>query len=646
MTGRRHPVRSHAHGRTQAAPARILLLLALLAAGACKETAGPGGSFSITPATAALLVGEGIQLSAVGAPGEVAWSSSNSSVASVIPETGYTTGAGRGEALVTAVSGSSAASATITVTVPPSLRLSRPTVEFETGVGEADPPAETVLADNAGDASINSVAAGAIQYAQGQLTGWLEVTPTGSSPAPVTFTLQSHTQSLPAGTYNASVPIFASDVANSPQNIAVTLRVLAPPSIVLSRSSVPMAGIPGTTIQETVDVTNGGDRALTGLSATVTYAGATQGWLQPTLGGTAPTTLTLMANTTGLAVGSHQAVVHVASGLTGVEAKDISVELTVSPGPAIQLSRSGVTVNATNGTSPPSETVAITNGGGGSLTGLSVGTVGYGAGQPGNWLTASLDATQAPATLTLAVSSAGLAQGTYNATVPIVSAVASNSPINLPVTLIVGPPPSLTLLPGSVLFSTFQGASILPGAQGVAVTNSGGGTIAGLSYTIQYQSGTNWLAATWQNGVMTAPATLLVNPTSAALAEGTYHATVTIASTTPGVSAKTFAVTYAVQSFTTRVIPTLQSAFSGYTRTPCTSCHFSGGQPPFFDTSPSTLWTTLQGYITPGDANAGTLVCKITGNAGSTPCGTFYMPMPPAWVATVQAWIRAGAPYQ
>ncbi len=644
MAGRRHPVITRPHVRARAG--RGLLLLALLGAGACKEAAGPGGSFSVKPGTAALLVGEGIQLSAIGASGTVTWSSSNSGIASVIPETGYTRGVGRGEATVTAVSGSSAASATITVTVPPSLRLSRATVEFEMGVGEADPPAETVLADNAGDASINSVAAGTVQYAQGQRPGWLEVTPTGSSAAPVSFSLQPRTQGLVAGTYTAIVPIYASEVENSPQNIAVTLRVLAPPSIALSRETVPMAGIPDAVIQETVDVTNGGDRPLTGLSATIAYTGPTQGWLQATLGGSAPTTLSLTTNTTGLAVGSYHATVHIASGLAGVDPKDVAVDLTVSPGPAIQLSRTAVTVNASYSVNPPAQTVNVTNSGGGSLTGLSLGTIAYGGGQPTGWLAASFDQAQAPATLTLAVTSAALAEGTYTATIPILSPVASNSPVAITVTLNVGPPPSITLLPGTVLFSTFKGASILPGAQPVAVTNAGGGTIAGLSYTIQYQNGSNWLDAAWQNGNVTAPATLLLTPSTAALAEGTYHATVTIASTTPGVSAKTVNVTYTVQSFTLDVLPLLQTAYAGYTRTPCTSCHFTGGQSPFFDSAPQTAWTTLQGYVVPGDENAGTLVCKITGNAGTTPCGTFYMPMPGAWINTIKAWIKAGAPYQ
>lgn len=644
MAGRHDPVIARPHVRAHAA--RGLLMLALLGAAACKETAGPGGSFSVTPGTAALLVGEGIQLSAVGAPGKVAWSSSNSGVASVIPETGYTRGVGRGEATVTAVSGSAAASATITVTVPPSLRLSRATVEFEMGVGEADPPAETVLADNAGDASINSVAVGAVQYGQGQRTGWLEVTPTGSSAAPVTFSLQPRAQGLVAGTYNAIVPIFASDVDNSPQNIAVTLRVLAPPSIVLSRETVPMAGIPNTVIQETVDVTNGGDRPLTGLSAIVAYTGPTQGWLQATLGGTAPTSLALAANTTGLAVGSYHATVHVASGLTGVAPKDIAVDLTVSPGPAIQLSRTAVAVNATNGLNPPAQTVNVTNGGGGTLTGLSLGTIGYGAGQPTGWLAAAFDQAQAPATLTLSFTSAALAEGTYTATLPILSPVASNSPVAITVTLNVGPPPALSLMPAGVGFSTFQGATNLPGSQAVLANNSGGGVIDGLTFSIQYQSGSNWLDAAWQDDKTNTPAVLLLQPNTAALNVGTYTATITISSTTPGVTSKIVSVTYTVQSFTLDVLPLLQTAYPAYSRTPCTSCHFTGGQPPFFDSAPQTAWTTLQGYIVPGNENAGTLVCKITSNGGTTPCGTFYMPMPGAWINTIKAWIKAGAPYQ
>jgi hypothetical protein len=90
---------------------------------------------------------------------------------------------------------------------------------------------------------------------------------------------------------------------------------------------------------------------------------------------------------------------------------------------------------------PAPKTVQVTNSGG-SLTGLGVDPIGYGTGASG-WLTAALSATTAPATLTLAANLSGLAAGTYTATVPVTSAVASNSPqwVEVAFTVVPAAPP-------------------------------------------------------------------------------------------------------------------------------------------------------------------------------------------------------------
>ena len=70
----------------------------------------------------------------------------------------------------------------------------------------------------------------------------------------------------------------------------------------------------------------------------------------------------------------------------------------------------------------------MANAGTGTLSGLVVGTITYGASQPTGWLTAALGGTAAPATLTLTVAKGALPQGLYTATVPITSTTAGNSP--------------------------------------------------------------------------------------------------------------------------------------------------------------------------------------------------------------------------
>lgn len=124
------------------------------------------------------------------------------------------------------------------------------------------------------------------------------------------------------------------------------------------------------------------------------------------------------------------------------------------PVATIGLSPASVTFMDTVGTtSPAAATVAVANGGTGSLGGLAAGTITYGAGASG-WLTASMSGAAAPATLTLTAVNTGLAAGSYTATVPVTSSGAANSPQNVTVTFSLAsnapppPPPPPTPIQG------------------------------------------------------------------------------------------------------------------------------------------------------------------------------------------------------
>ena len=106
--------------------------------------------------------------------------------------------------------------------------------------------------------------------------------------------------------------------------------------------------------------------------------------------------------------------------------------------PAVGLSKTSVSFSAlTGGANPTSDTVSITNAGGGTLSGLSVG-ISYAGGS--GWLNASLDVTTAPATLTIQATTGALAAGTYTASVDVSAAAASNSPKSVGVTFTVSNP--------------------------------------------------------------------------------------------------------------------------------------------------------------------------------------------------------------
>ena len=104
--------------------------------------------------------------------------------------------------------------------------------------------------------------------------------------------------------------------------------------------------------------------------------------------------------------------------------------------PAIGLSTRQVAFAAPQGgASPGPQTVAVQDSGTQTLTGLAIGPITY-TGTSG-WLSASLDATTPPATLTLSVTTGSLTSGSYAANVPISASAASNSPQSIAVTFLV-----------------------------------------------------------------------------------------------------------------------------------------------------------------------------------------------------------------
>ena len=108
------------------------------------------------------------------------------------------------------------------------------------------------------------------------------------------------------------------------------------------------------------------------------------------------------------------------------------------PGPpSIVLAASSVTFAGVQGSvSPGPQTVAIKAGTNGvALSGIAVGSITY-TGASG-WLSASVDQTRSPATLTISATTGGLAAGSYTAGVPITATGATNSPQQVAVTLLV-----------------------------------------------------------------------------------------------------------------------------------------------------------------------------------------------------------------
>jgi subtilase family serine protease len=108
--------------------------------------------------------------------------------------------------------------------------------------------------------------------------------------------------------------------------------------------------------------------------------------------------------------------------------------------PRIVLSQSSVSFSVEQGTAAPAPaTVSISNGGEGTLSGVSA-SVTYGTAATG-WLASGLSGSTAPSTLTLSISNTNVTPGNHSATVTISGAGASNSPQTIQVSFTVSAPP-------------------------------------------------------------------------------------------------------------------------------------------------------------------------------------------------------------
>jgi uncharacterized protein (TIGR03437 family) len=143
--------------------------------------------------------------------------------------------------------------------------------------------------------------------------------------------------------------------------------------------------------------------------------------------------------------------------------------------------------------------------------------------------------------LSVNVSVSNLAAGTYTGNIAIVPN--GGTTVNVPVTLTVTAPPTVSATPTTLTFA-YRAGDATPPTQTINV--SGGGGALGFSATAS-PSGT-WLSATPATGTTTAtgtvPVTVTVTPTG--LSAGTYTGTVTIAGTGGALGTTTVNVTLTV----------------------------------------------------------------------------------------------------
>ncbi len=407
------------------------------------------------------------------------------------------------------------------------LAVSPTALSFTYQLGGTIPDAQSIsVAGGDSTLSFTASAAGA---------SWINALPVyGTTPGAVTVSIAPW--GLAAGTYSGGVIVASAAAGNSPQYVTVNLTVVDPAAFQLTAS--PAALIfnytPGGTLpaQQSISISGSGPA----LAYTASVSGAA--WLAAAgTGGTAPSTLAISVDPTGLAPGSYFASVVVSLAGSGAPPLSVPVELDIAAPPLVNLTVTPVALSFAyqlGGAIPAPQTISVA--GGGSALPFTASASG------GGWLTALPVNGTTPGSIGISISPQGLAVGAYTAGVIIAAGGAVNSPQIVTVTLTVSDPaaPQLTASPAVLSFNYSLGDT-LPPPQTVSVASDG--TSLGDSVSA---SDSTWLV------VMPPPdgtsGSVGVAVDSTGLAAGTYSGTVSILAPGTGNSPLTVPVSMTISS--------------------------------------------------------------------------------------------------
>ena len=302
---------------------------------------------------------------------------------------------------------------------------------------------QTVDAGNAGNGTLNLTATSSVPW----LAPTIGKATTCSLKGPcIPISIALQTASLAAGTYTGVVTISDPNAVNAPQFVSVTVMVggAVPDNLVFY---VP----PGGSVSQDF---------ITATPVTSTVAPPSQ-WLSIAVNGigtfkfNVPYKVTATAGS-GMATGDSNATITLAGSSFAPDNKAISVVLHVTTLPILVAAPSTVSLTGVQGAIKQTATIALSNGGQGTLT-PSTATA---AAATGSWLTATL----ANGVVTVTADPTSLTPGVYPGTVTIASNAANNSVV-VPIQFTVeaeGPP--VANANGAVNNATFQSGE--PLAQG------------------------------------------------------------------------------------------------------------------------------------------------------------------------------------
>ena len=342
---------------------------------------------------------------------------------------GTTTATGTYPITVTGTGGGVTHTATVTLTVTAAasnLILNPTTLSYSYQQGGTVPAAQNVAVTSSG---------AALNYTVASNQTWLTATPaSGTTPGSVSVAVDP--TGLAVGTHTGMVTVTAPSAANNPQTVAVTLTVTAAasPNLILSPATLSYSYQIGGTAPAAKNL------AVSSSGTALNYTVASdQTWLTATpASGTTPGSVSVAVDPTGLAVGTHTGTVTFTAPSAANNPQTVAVTLIITNQGTGQLIVKPKTLSFSSGSSEHEDDdnsslrkrLYVTSSGGPlSFTAEAMG---------GTWLSVNPSHGTTPAKLTVSVSPAGLAKGTYVGQIKLsIPGGSTSSTVTVPVTFTV-----------------------------------------------------------------------------------------------------------------------------------------------------------------------------------------------------------------
>jgi len=307
-------------------------------------------------------------------------------------------------------------------------------------------------------------------------------------------------------------------------------EVLAqPPTVSVSSQSLSFTGSSGGAPAPTQQFTVTGSIPGTQFTTAVPYSAS---WLTVTPSGATPLLVEVTADPGNLPAGTYSATITVECPYASPTIQTVSVSFTVGAAvlPSLQVDQDHLSFTYPRSASARSQTLVITNAGGGSLQFKATASTN----NVGSWLqvsTAQGSVTpRAPLTLSVQADPTGLSTGTYSGTIRIAANVGQSQTI--PVIMTISTAQTAILLSQTGLsFTAVAGGGVVP-PQSFGILNIGSGTVSWTVSTSTLAGGPGWLTTSQTQGSTDASSstvpTVAVQINPEGLAPGEYYGLVRV----------------------------------------------------------------------------------------------------------------------